>query len=74
MSSEPKGRLRVSTSSGESFEVLIDYSDEDGCYVARVPALKYCTAIGDTYEEAAREIQDAIKGWLETAAAHMKTP
>ncbi|MSU47873.1 MAG: hypothetical protein EXS37_02055 [Opitutus sp.] len=45
-----------------SYSVVIEWSDEDLCYVARVPALKYCTAHGDTYEEAAREIQDAIAG------------
>jgi predicted RNase H-like HicB family nuclease len=52
------------------FPVVIEYSDEDKGYVARVPALKYCTAYGATYEEAAHEIESAIMGWLETAKAH----
>ena len=49
------------------YQVVIDYSKEDGGYMATVPALKYCTAFGKTYEEAAREITVAIKGWLEVA-------
>lgn len=53
-----------------AYPVVIEYSAEDRGYVARVPALKYCTAFGATYEEAAREIQSAMEGWLETAQAH----
>ena len=52
------------------YPVVIEYSDEDQGYVARVPALKYCTAFGKTYAEAAGEIESAIEGWLETAQAH----
>lgn len=50
-----------------TYPVVIEYSKEDRGYVARVPALKYCTAFGETYEEAAREIQTAIEGWIVTA-------
>jgi len=52
------------------YPVVIEYSAEDQGYVARVPALKYCTAFGETYAEAAREIQSAIAGWVETAKTH----
>ena len=51
----------------KNYPIIIEYSDEDQGYIARVPALKYCTAFGETYEEAAREIQDAIEGWLTVA-------
>lgn len=50
-----------------TYPVVIEYSPEDRGYVARVPALKYCTAFGESYEEAAREIQTAIEGWIMTA-------
>lgn len=53
-----------------AYPVVISYSEEDAGYVARVPALKYCTAFGETYEEAAREIQVAMRLWLESAAAN----
>lgn len=52
------------------YPVVIEYSSEDKGYVARVPALKYCTAFGETYEEAAREIAVAMRLWLESARAH----
>ena len=53
-----------------AYQVVIEYSPEDRGFIARAPALKYCTAFGVTYEKAAREIQSAIEGWLETAAVH----
>ena len=53
-----------------SYPVLIAYSAEDEGFVARVPALKYCTAFGETYEEAAREIEVAMRLWLESAKAN----
>lgn len=34
--------------------------------IANVPDLKYCSAHGDTPEEAAREIRVAMELWLET--------
>ena len=45
--------------------ITIFYSEEDGCYVAEVPDLKGCTAVGDSPEEALKELQVAIKNWLE---------
>jgi predicted RNase H-like HicB family nuclease len=53
-----------------AYPVVIEYSAEDKGYVARVPALKYCTAFGDTYEEAAREIETAIRLHLDAAKAN----
>ena len=43
------------------------WSDEDACWVADIPDLKYCSAFGDTPEEAAREIGVAREAWLESA-------
>lgn len=45
------------------------WSDEDSCWIADVPDLKPCSAHGDTRAEAFANICDAIKGWLEVAAA-----
>lgn len=50
------------------YHVNIFWSDRDGCWIADVPDLKYCSAHGATVAEAAREIEDAIALWLETAA------
>jgi predicted RNase H-like HicB family nuclease len=39
--------------------------DEDGYYVAEVPALPGCLSQGKDYEEALANIKEAIEGWLE---------
>jgi predicted RNase H-like HicB family nuclease len=43
------------------------YSDEDECYVADIPDLKFCSALGDSPEEALREILIAKQVWIEAA-------
>ncbi|MCE7736040.1 MAG: type II toxin-antitoxin system HicB family antitoxin [Candidatus Heimdallarchaeota archaeon] len=48
------------------YRVEIYYSEEDEAYIANVPDLKYCSAFGETPEDALKEIKIAIKGWIET--------
>lgn len=47
--------------------ISIFYSEEDGGYIADIPDLRYCSAFGETPEEALREVQIAKAAWLETA-------
>lgn len=47
------------------YEIGIFWSDEDEAYIAVVPNLPYCSAWGDTYEEALAQVQDAIRGHIE---------
>ena len=49
------------------YQINIFWSDEDGMYVAAVPALPGCSALGDTYDEALREVQVAMALWIDTA-------
>ncbi len=49
------------------YHINLFWSDEDACWVADVPDLQYCSAFGDTPEEALAEIQVAMTGWLEAA-------
>lgn len=49
------------------YPMLTCWSDEDGEYVAIVPDLRGCSAIGATPEEAGREVQTAKRLWLEAA-------
>lgn len=49
------------------YHINLFWSSEDDCWIADVPDLKPCSAHGDTREEAVRNIQDAIEGWLEVA-------
>jgi predicted RNase H-like HicB family nuclease len=44
--------------------VIIE-QDEEGYYVAEVPALPGCLSQGKTREEAIANIKEAIEGWLE---------
>ncbi|MBK9124088.1 MAG: type II toxin-antitoxin system HicB family antitoxin [Chloroflexi bacterium] len=46
------------------YHINIFYSDEDKAYIADIPDLKYCTAHGDTPEEALREVLFAKEGVL----------
>ena len=39
--------------------------DEEGYYVAEVPALPGCLSQGKTREEVIANIKEAIEGWLE---------
>ena len=48
----------------------IYWSDEDDAYVATVPALRGCVSHGETFEEAAANIQEAAEAWLESAEKH----
>jgi predicted RNase H-like HicB family nuclease len=43
------------------------WSDEDRCWIADVPDLKSCSALGDTARSAIAELEVAVEAWLETA-------
>jgi predicted RNase H-like HicB family nuclease len=51
----------------KDYHINVFYSTEDRCYVADIPDLKYCSAFGDTAEEAVREVQVAKAAWLKAA-------
>lgn len=41
------------------YQIVVAWSDEDEGYVARVPALRYCLAFGETPEKAVKEVKAA---------------
>lgn len=49
------------------YEIDIFWSDEDDAYIAVVPDLPYCSAWGETYEEALAQVRVAIRGHLKVA-------
>jgi predicted RNase H-like HicB family nuclease len=49
------------------YHINIFWSDEDGCYVADIPDLRFCSAFGETPEDALREVLAAKRAWLESA-------
>lgn len=54
------------------YHINVFFSKEDGGYIADVPDLQYCSAFGETPEEAVREVQIAMKLWIEAAKARKK--
>ncbi len=48
--------------------------DEAGFFVAEVPALPGCLSQGKTYDEAVKNIQEAIEGWLEVMESKVEYP
>ena len=56
--------------SAPHYHINLFWSEEDGCWIADVPDLKYCSAHGDTPDEAIANVQDAMDGWIETAREH----
>lgn len=44
--------------------------DEDGVFVAEVPALPGCLSQGNTRAEALRNVKEAIEAYIESLEAH----
>ncbi len=53
-----------------AYPINVFWSDEDGAWIADVPDLAYCSAIGDTPHEAVAEVEVATEAWLEAARAN----
>ena len=51
------------------YRVIIE-QDEDGVFVAKVPALPGCISQGASRTEAMKNIQQAIEAYLESLKAH----
>lgn len=46
------------------------WSEEDQAWVADIPDLEHCSALGATPQEALAEVLEAKQAWLESAAEH----
>jgi predicted RNase H-like HicB family nuclease len=51
----------------KDYHINVFYSEEDEAYVADIPDLRFCSALGDTPEEAVREVQLAKAVWINAA-------
>jgi predicted RNase H-like HicB family nuclease len=51
----------------QDFRINVSYSEKDKCYVADIPDLAYCSAFGDTPEQAVRAVVAAKTAWLKAA-------
>lgn len=50
------------------YEIVIYWSDDDGCFLAEVPELPGCMADGASYQDAVINVEVIIDEWLSTAA------
>ena len=53
------------------YRVLVE-QDEDGFFVADVPALPGCVSQGETRQEALKNIREAIAGYIESLEDHQE--
>jgi predicted RNase H-like HicB family nuclease len=53
----------------KDYHINIFYSEEDEAYVADLPDLAHCSALGATPDEALCEVAVAKAAWLESARA-----
>jgi len=56
----------------KDYHINIFYSEEDQGYIADIPDLHACSALGATAAEALAEVQIAKTAWLEAARAEGK--
>jgi predicted RNase H-like HicB family nuclease len=56
----------------KDYYISIFYSEEDEAYVADIPDLKYCSAMGETPEQALQEVLQAKEAWIASAKASNK--
>ena len=51
----------------KDYHINVLYSEEDECYVTDIPDLQYCSAFGESPEEALAEVRKAMTAWIESA-------
>lgn len=47
------------------YPIIVFWSEEDGVWIADAPDLRYCSAHGETPEEAVAELRTAMELWIE---------
>lgn len=67
-----KPELHKESANHEGRHINVFCSEEDACYVADIPDLKFCSAFGETPEVAVREVVEAKLTWIEAAQASGK--
>ena len=48
------------------YHINVFWSEEDECWIADVPDLRFCSAHGETQAQAVAEVEIAMAAWLET--------
>ena len=55
------------------YHINLFYSDEDQGWIADIPDLAYCSAFGETPEEALTQVLVAKEAWIQSAQEAGKT-
>jgi predicted RNase H-like HicB family nuclease len=50
------------------YHINVFYSDDDRGWIADIPDLVYCSAFGETAEEALKQVLVAKEAWIQSAA------
>ena len=56
------------------YHINIFYSEEDQAYIADIPDLEACSALGSTPDEALAEVKKAKEAWLAAARETVGVP
>lgn len=56
----------------KDYHINIFYSEEDEAYVADIPDLQFCSALGPTPAEALAQLEQARTAWIDAAKAEGK--
>ncbi len=54
------------------YHINVFFSVEDKAFIADIPDLKFCSAHGQTPDEAVRQVMVAQRAWLKTAKKYGK--
>ncbi|AFZ23135.1 hypothetical protein Cylst_0808 [Cylindrospermum stagnale PCC 7417] len=49
------------------YQIILNWSEEDQAFIAKVPELPGCAADGETYQEALQNVEVIMQEWIETA-------
>ena len=49
------------------YEINLYWSEQDQSFIAEVPDLPGCAAVGETYQKALQNIEIIMQEWIETA-------
>ncbi len=55
------------SSADARYEIILYWSEDDGCFIADVPELPGCRADGATYSGALTAVEQVMREWIETA-------
>ncbi len=72
--SEPRSLTAEEYAAAKPYAIVIEWSDEDGVFIATAPDIRGCRTHGATRDEAARMGEEAVAMVLASRASHGIAP